>query len=548
MSASNKKKLRKEQESEMLTARQRQEKAEAKKLRNTTIAFVAVMALVIGIAVGYLIYNGVTKSGVLERHTTAAVIGDEEINSVVMSYYYNDAINKMYSEVYDMYSEYLDPAIYFSSMGLDLTQPLNEQTNPDTGATWADYFVDSALESAKSDFVMAKLAKEAGFTLPEEDVATIDNSINNISLTAQLNYGTDAEGYLTLIYGYGADEESYREYLERTALAEAYYAHHYDEISYDDETLKAYDEEHANEFNSYSYSYCYLSYTEFRQGGTEDENGNKTYSEEENNAAREALKEAAEELATAKSLDEMKEMAEKIEVNEDSQVAVNTETKLIHTSINKALADWLADESRKEGDIAAVANVSGEGDDAVTNGYYVAYFDSKTDNKTPISNVRHLLVEFEGGTEDEETGEMIYTDEEKAAAKEKAEELLKQWQDGDATEESFIELVKEHSADSNATEGGLYEDISPETDFVPTFLDWCTDASRKVGDVDIVETEYGYHIMYYVSANEMNYRDQMITNQMKTTDQENWYTAALEAVTATKENTKRLKLDMVISG
>ena len=105
-----------------------------------------------------------------------------------------------------------------------------------------------------------------------------------------------------------------------------------------------------------------------------------------------------------------------------------------------------------------------------------------------------------------------------------------------------------HSADSNAAEGGLFEDISPETDFVAPFLDWCVSADRKVGDVEIVETEFGYHIMYYVSANEMNYRDQMITDTMKTADQEAWYTAALEATPATLETTKHLNLDAVIGG
>ena len=32
---------------------------------------------------------------------------------------------------------------------------------------------------------------------------------------------------------------------------------------------------------------------------------------------------------------------------------------------------------------------------------------------------------------------------------------------------------------------------------VTNFNDWCFDPSRQVGDYGIVETEFGYHIMYY---------------------------------------------------
>ena len=32
------------------------------------------------------------------------------------------------------------------------------------------------------------------------------------------------------------------------------------------------------------------------------------------------------------------------------------------------------------------------------------------------------------------------------------------------------------------------------------FKVWASDASRKIGDTGIVETEFGYHIMYFVSG------------------------------------------------
>ena len=37
---------------------------------------------------------------------------------------------------------------------------------------------------------------------------------------------------------------------------------------------------------------------------------------------------------------------------------------------------------------------------------------------------------------------------------------------------------------------------------VTNFNDWCFDESRQPGDHGIVETEYGYHIMYFVGDSE----------------------------------------------
>ena len=35
---------------------------------------------------------------------------------------------------------------------------------------------------------------------------------------------------------------------------------------------------------------------------------------------------------------------------------------------------------------------------------------------------------------------------------------------------------------------------------VETFTDWCFDSSRQPGDNGMVETEYGYHLMYFIST------------------------------------------------
>lgn len=113
-----------------------------------------------------------------------------------------------------------------------------------------------------------------------------------------------------------------------------------------------------------------------------------------------------------------------------------------------------------------------------------------------ISNVRHILIcpkADDGATE--------YTDEQWAAAEAAANELLEQWLAGDATEESFTHLAVENSEDPGVVENyGLYEGIYNGSGYVSAFESWAIDPARVVGETAVVKTEYGYHIMYFVST------------------------------------------------
>lgn len=548
MSASDKKKLRKEQNAAFLSEKQKQEQAEAKKLRTYTISFVAMLALVLCVALVVLGVRAVNQSGVFQRNTIAGTVGDRELNTVELSYYYNDAISNYYNEWYSQYGEYTD-----SLIGFDPSKPLDKQIQDSaTGKTWATYFVELALDEAKSDYALYDLAKAEGYTLPEDQQTELDNMLTSMSTYASIYGYRNENQYLRAMYGYGSDLESYQAYVERGTIAAAFKGAHLEGLTYDDAAIREHEKADPSKYNSYSYSSVYMSYTEFREGGTEDENGNVTYSDKENTDAREALRVAAEQLATVKTLDELKEQVKTIKVNKDSQLAVNAYTNELHTDINAALVNWLNAEERKQGDIAAVPNTSTvtdkDGKDTtVVNGYYVVYFDSKTDNTEPMGNVRHLLVQFTGGTEDPDTGVKTYSDAEKAKAKEAAEGYLKTWQEGDATEDSFIALVKEHSDDTSAEEGGLFEDIHPDSSYVLPFRDWATDPKREKGDAEVIETEFGYHVMYYVSDDELSYRDYMITEELRKEEHEKWYEDLLKPITTATKDLSKMNLDLILS-
>lgn len=553
MSASDKKKLRKEQVTAQLTERQRQEQAEAKKLKMYTTIFIVAMLVIAVTALTIFAVTGINNSGIIQRSTVAATVGSHKLSSVEMSYYYNDAVSEMYNEWYSSYEDSTDA--YLQAMGLDTSIALDQQTNPETEQTWAQFFLDSALENAKSDYALYEMAQAEGFTLPADKQESLDAVANNIKMYASM-YGYNPNQYLRMSYGSGATLKSYQDYYERTLIADAYVEAHNESLTYDDATLRAHEADKYNDYTSYKYTSAYMSYTAFQAGGTEDEDGNITYTTEENDAARAALKAAAEELATATNADELQAKIDALTLKEGTSITVNKDRRTLYSSLSTTSADlaaWLSDESRTENEVGAipvVAKVTNEAGAEVeqTNGYYIAIFHGVDENKAPMSNVRHLLVEFEGGEEDEESGETVYTDEEKAAAKEAAEAYLKEWKEGEATEESFTALLKEHSDDTGVTENeGLYENITPDSSYVKNFLDWSTDPARKVGDTGVIETEYGYHVMYFVGHSEMTYRDSMITDELRVADQEEWLTGIEEAAVGYLANTSKMNLGLVLS-
>ena len=130
---------------------------------------------------------------------------------------------------------------------------------------------------------------------------------------------------------------------------------------------------------------------------------------------------------------------------------------------------------------------------------YNSIYEDNFDPNAQVSycvNVRHILIQ----AEDPSNADSM------AAAKVRAEDLYAQWQ-ADPTEDNFINMAGTHTEDPGSQgTGGLYEDIYPGQ-MVTNFNDWCFDEARQPGDHGIVETKYGYHIMYFVGDSEKPYAD-----------------------------------------
>ncbi len=546
MSASSKKKLRKEQEAVKLTEKQQTAQREAKKLNLYTTAFVAVLVILLVVAVSIGVTQTITTTGIREKNTVAVTIGDHEVSNAELNYYYMDAINNFYGQY----------GSYATMFGLDPTKALNEQiVDEASGTTWADDFLASAKESAAATYAMKDAADAAGFVLSEEQNASVDEQLSSLGIYAAMYGYADAESYLKAIYGSGASLKGYTEYTKLRFLADAYYQEYADSLVYEEADLRAAEEENFGAYSSYTYNAYYLAASKYLSGGTTDAEGNTTYSEEEKAASVEAAEADAKALMSAdvNSVATLDQAIAALKVNEGLSAASTAYTDTLYANVNTNYADWISDADRKEGDMEVFANVTTsvaeDGTEAeVTNGYYVVYYLDSNNNDFALKNVRHILVSFahdDSESEDHDHSSATYTDAEKAAAKATAEEILKQWESGDSTEESFAALANEKSADGDGTTGGLYENVYPGQ-MVTNFNDWTYDAARKAGDTGIVESNYGYHVMYFVSDSETTYRDYQIENQLRSDALNAWYTSAVDAMPMTDGDIKYIKMDLIL--
>ncbi len=581
MSASSKKKLRKEQNAEFLTEKQQKERVEAKKFKRNTILFVAAIAVVICAYVGIVVYDGITTNGWMEKFTVAATVGDEKIDSIEMNYYYIDSINN----VYNQYGEYAQSM--FQMMGLDTTKPLEDQVYDEKeNKTWADYFMDIAVERAKRDYVLAAAAEKAGFALSDEDKESLKNVESNLDLYAQFSGLTSGTAYLRSQYGTGASVSSYVKYLERNLLAENYYAKYNSDLNFTEADITEKNDEAPENYNAYDFVYYTVDYTKYLEATeepveesveatepttdatedttepttdtteptteatepnkTEDEKKEPEYTEEQIAAAKAKAKEIADQLAACENAEAFEAAVAELEIAGKKDQKASHSHYTSYDKINAAYQEWVANKDRAEGDIEVFEykTTSTDADGKETSelkGYYVVCYEGMTDNKYAMSDVRHLLVKF---TDDDEAE---VTDEMKAAAKEKAEKLLKEWQDGEATEDSFAALVTKNTEDEGSKQtGGLYERVYEKSNYMENFLNWCIDSKREPGQTDIVETEYGYHIMYYVKRHDVDYRTYNITEDLRTEALDSWYNGLMEPVTTAIGNTKYLPFDLVL--
>ena len=490
MSASQEKKKR-----QAMHAAGQDKENQPKKKSKLTLVIGIICAVVILVAAAFFAMLG---GGFFQNHTTAATVGNYSLTPAMYNYFYQETYQSMMSQFGDL-----------ASYIIDSSKPLDQQMYDDeNGITWADYLKEQTNSVIAQTYAVYSLAVSEGFELSEDQQTSVDATIMNMEYAA-LYANTTTDAYLTNIYGTGSNEDNYREFVEVKQLASAYSTAHADALEYTADEIAAYYEENKDTLDTVSYRYFLSSVygDEVNEDGTQVIDAEASLAQAEEIAAGSQGDEAAfNDLAYEYASEASKSYYE----DEDATLVTDQSVG----GLPETIRDWLTDPARQYGDTTAIATDEGSC-------YAVLFVDNSSKNDISMIDVRHILIIPESSSDDESV----------AAAKAEAEEILAEYEAGDRTEESFAELAKEYSEDSSASNGGLYENVRPGQ-MVEAFENWCFDESRQPGDVGIVETTYGFHVMYFVGDGD-SYREYLIAEDMRSEDTNEWITEQAQNVTVT---------------
>lgn len=549
MSASNKKKLRKEQKAAALTEKQLKEQKDAKNLKRYTTTFVVCMLLVVALVIGIVLYTPVNRA--LDNSTIALTVGNNKLNTTMMNYFLADAIEQVRTEYEETYGDYA--FLYAGMNGLDFYASLDDQKHPEkTDKTWGQVFVEMAIEDATNIYSLYDAALKAGHKLSEDEELNVASTISSMTFYAIYYNGySSLDSYLRACYGSTANQENYTEYLNVKALAQSFSTKYFDNLKYEEKDYREHEKKDYYYYSSYNFSAYEIVVGDYREGGTKDEDGNIQYSDEEVAAAQAAAKADAESLANGKFKDstEFDKAIAALEINKDAENAASTlYTKQFGGEMiaQEDFRKWLSDLDRKSGDIGMFPQVTKDKDGKeVITGYSVIMFHSGTDNLMKLVNVRHILLKVETTTDKD--GKTIFKVESQKNAELKAKEILEKFKNGKfLTGESFGLLAKEYSDDGSANENGLIDEIYPGMT-VEAFDNWCFDTNRKVGDTDIITSDYGYHVMYFEGFCEMTYRDLLIDSELRDDATSKWIEDIAKNTEVIVGNVSRLNTDRTMA-
>ena len=441
MSASSKKKLRKEQNAAAMTKKQQAAAKEAKKLKIYTVTFWVILVLCVSLVAGLALKGPVL--GVASRMATALVVGEHKVTAMELNYFYIDAIN----EYVNNYSSYIS---YFMNVSAPLSSQVYDST---TGETWADYFLETAISSAKNTYALYDAAIAAGHTLSDEEKAAMQTLYDNMDVYAKAKEYRNASAYLKSVYGDGANTKTYKAYYEVVIMASSYYSAHSEELkeSYTAPILREFEGKESYKYNSYTYYSHYLDLTKFQFGGTKGADGKTTYTEEETKYSIEYLEKVAKAL---------------------SDPEINTIEKL-----NAAIAEM---EKQLELDKAAYGKDKTEGETkAVTSEIENENNTTDTENKT------------EDTTDTEDKTDSENKEENKTEDKEDTKTYSTATENKDKLYSSVSSLMQEWIRNADRKDGDI------------TSLKYTT--TSKDADGKETETLKGYYIVLYKSVNDNQY-------------------------------------------
>lgn len=419
--------------------------------------------------------------------------------SLAEYHYYYESFYMSYAQQSYYYDQYYGSGYGAMLTGFDYTKPLSGQnmtTEDGSVIPYSQYFHDMTISAMEQYSYYVARARELELTLTDEEKEYIANAIEQIQTNAQ-SYGMTADDFLQEQYGEGVNLYIFEKVANEQVLAQKYQ----DYIT-DDFKAKVTEDEIEKIYNENPNDYDTATARVFRLTITTDDEAHTTNAQAQQVAASEFVKKVKDEASFVAAAAE----ADPVNFSKDeNSLLTDIDFATMKRYVGEDAAAWLFSKERKPNDIQIFST---------TQYVYVVFVVEKAArNDELLPSARHILISF--ADEEEMTGDekgLTNANGEKLLSKEeayqKAEKILAEFRKTDKSDASFASLAEKYSEDTaslstaeNGSSGGLYEDI-PRGAFVKPFEDWVYDESRKEGDTGIVESEYGYHIMYFQGRSE----------------------------------------------
>lgn len=463
--------------------------------KNEKVLFAAisvVMAVLLAVSAffGVMYYTRPNSDEKMNPGNVAMTVGETPVSIGMYNYYYT-----CISQNYINYASY-------GYYDINTSKPYDEQNTTDddgTELTWAQKFENDTINQIQYITAYYEEAVANGVKLTDTQIENVKQSLDGIKSTAA-DSGKSVNEYIAEIYGEHCGYATLEKMLEQCYIAENYYQQKQFSFEITAEQEQEYFNEHKEDYENVSFAYLQIPYQE----GEEKEALDKANKYAGEIATVDDMKKlvpvACEDLISlyvaqgyAQTADECAQMlAANIEVSISADEA---------GFIDEAI-DWLFSEK------TAVGSCSAFDDSANSTVYILLKTSEPAADESVVYAVRHVLImpkaEESEDSQSSDGATKEFTQEQWDEAEKKANEILDEFNSTEKTEDDFAALAEKYSEDTESTSkgssgiyGGLYEGVKLGQ-MVPSFENWSIDAARKYGDVEIVKSDYGFHIMFFV--------------------------------------------------
>lgn len=340
-----------------LASQKEEQKKKKEKIKWTAIA------VAVAVFFAFVIY---LNTGAFYRNLTGITVeynASEELGVKAGSRSFSVAeCNYIYNAQYmNLINSYGD---YTSMIGLDTTQPLDEQACTMTGAenyTWHDYFMDYTEDFLKQLAALEAYAKANDISLDKDDMSAVDEQMKTFDDATKYGYA-NADKLIAGNYGRGCNTSVVREVLELQQLATKAQESIADSYSFSASELSEKYASVKDDYDKFTYDfYLVAAETEKSEDGTAAA------------PTEAALKKAVETANGIKdSMDKDDLTLEKAVQKAVKDAKLTNQSDVSGSDVEEDIAKWLKSSERKKGDVTVIKGSTGA---------YIVEFKSRDNNK-----------------------------------------------------------------------------------------------------------------------------------------------------------------------